>query len=73
MVLEAAVPKQVSKQSFSKVSSEVAARRCSSKWVFLKISQRQNTCVGLFFNKVEEETPTQVFSCEYCKIFKVSL
>ena len=24
------------------------------------------------FNKVEEETPTQVFSCEYCETFKNS-
>ena len=28
--------------------------KCSSKWVFLKISQnsQENTCIGVFFNKV---------------------
>ena len=49
--------------------------------MFLKISQysHENTCVGVFFNKVaslqacnfiKNETPTQVFSCEYFEIFK---
>ena len=46
-------------------------RRCPSKKVFLKISQysQENTCVGVNFIK---KTPTQVFSYEYCKIFKNS-
>ena len=52
--------------------------------MFLKILQylRENTCVGVFFlNKVaglkawkpfllKKQTLTQVFSCEYCEIFK---
>ena len=25
---------------------------------------------GLFFNKVEKETMAQMFSCEFCKVFK---
>ena len=35
-----------------------------------------NVCVGVFFTGLKariltkKETPTQVFSCEYCKIFK---
>ena len=45
----------------------------------LKMSQisQENACVGSLFNivaglalKFFEETPTQVFSCEICKIFK---
>ena len=40
---------------------------CSVEKVFLKISQnlQENTCV-------EKETPTQVFSCEFCQILKTS-
>ena len=51
---------------------EAAVGRCSSKKVFLKISQysQKNTCVGVSFYC--KETPAQVFSCEYCKIFKNS-
>ena len=41
----------------------------------------RNTCAGIPFNKIaglkacifiKKDTPTQVFSCEYCKIFKKS-
>ena len=39
MVLNA-IEKQSSKQSLCKVSSEAAIPRCSSKYVFLKISHR---------------------------------
>ena len=49
--------------------------------MFLKISQnsQENTCASLFFNKVtglrfatllKKETLAQVFSCEFCEIFK---
>ena len=49
--------------------------RCSAKKVFLKISQnsQKNTCARVsFFIKLpaKKETPGQVFSCEFCKIFK---
>ena len=39
------------------------------KKLFLKITQysQENTC-GVFFQ--QKEVATQVFSCEYCKIFK---
>ena len=38
--------------------SEAVARRCSLKTVFLKMSQNS------------KESPTQVFSCKFCEIFK---
>ena len=55
----------------------------SSKWVFLKISQysQEHICVGFSFSikwqvlglpLYKKETPTQVFSYEYCEIFKNS-
>ena len=44
------------------VNKEAVARRCSAIRVFLKISP--HACN--FFKK----TPTQVFSCEFCEIFK---
>ena len=50
---------------------EAVTRSCSK--VFLKISQysQKKTCVGVFSNKVAAlKPPTQVFFCEYCKIFK---
>ena len=55
--------------------SEAVVCRCSSKWVFLKVSQipQETTCVESPFNKVAgPETSTQVFSCEICEIFKNS-
>ena len=56
-------------------------RRCSLKNVVLKNSIKftgKNLCQSLFFNKVscaagnfiKKETLAQVFSCEFCKIFK---
>ena len=59
--------------------SEAVVRRCTSKLVFLKISQcSQKTPVFEFlFNKAEDLKASifikNVFSCEYCKIFKNSL
>ena len=46
--------------------SKAVAGRCSLKKVFPKILQnsQENTCV-LF----KKETPTQVFSCEFCEVF----
>ena len=42
--------------------------------MFLEISQnsQENTCDSLFFNKkiIKKDTLAQVFSCEFCKIFK---
>ena len=63
--------------------SEAAVHRSSSKLVFLKISQYlQETPVleSLFYKAaglkvcifIKKEIPTQVFSCEYCEIFKSS-
>ena len=45
------------------------------KKVLINVSQdsRENTCVGVYFikkNFIKKEIPTQVFSCEFCKIFK---
>ena len=45
--------------------SEVAIRGYSLKQMFLKISQ-ENTCVEIFFF-LKKETPTLVFSSEYCE------
>ena len=54
-------------------------QRCSMKKVFLEISQnsQENTCARASFliklqayNFIKKETLTQVFSCEFCKIFK---
>ena len=42
--------------------------------MFLKLSQnsQESICVGVSFwyNRLIKKTPTQVFSCEFCKIFK---
>ena len=62
---------------------KAAVRRCSSKYVFLKLSQYswENICLKSLFNKVsrllglkhfQKETPTQVLSREYCETFKNS-
>ena len=62
--------------------SAEAVWRYSIKNLLLKISQylQENTCVGVsFFKKVtglrpcnfiKKETPTRVFSCKICEIFK---
>ena len=51
--------------------TETVVGRGSVKMIFLKILQTfrgKHLCMSLFFNK--EETLAQVFSCEFCKIFK---
>ena len=61
--------------------TEVVARRCSIKKVFLEISQnsQENTCARNHFliklqakawNFIKKESLTQMFSCEISKIFK---
>ena len=45
------------------ISLEAAVRRCSSKYVFLKILRYSQD----LFSKV---TPTQMFLWQYCEIFK---
>ena len=71
-------------QSTIKPLSEAFVRRCSVKNMFLEISQKsqENTCArDSFFNKVAGQRPVacnfikkeslaQVFSCEFCEIFK---
>ena len=63
------------------LNTEVVAWRCSVKKVFLEISEnsQENTCAGVFSkqswrpqtsNFIKKETLAQVFSCEFCKIFK---
>ena len=63
--------------------SEAAVGRYSSKQVFLKIYQcsQETPVFESLFNKagalkacifIKKEIPTQVFSCEYCAIFKNS-
>ena len=55
----------------------ISHRGCSIKKVFLTFLniQRKTPALVSIFNKVaglqpyQKETPTQVFSCEYCKVF----
>ena len=68
-------------KDFDLVSPEAVAQRCSIKKVFLEFSQnsQENTCARVPFliklqvsscNFIKKETPGQVFSCEFCEIFK---
>ena len=68
MILKATVQKHSPRQSLSKISSEAAVRIRSSKF-----RNSKTPVLEPFFNKVEEEIPTQVCSCEYCKTFKNSI
>ena len=64
--------------------TEAVTRKCSVKKVFLKISQnlQENICARVSFliklqasacNFIKKETLTQMFSCEFCKIFKSTI
>ena len=49
--------------------------RCSVKKAFLEISQnsQENTCAeSEASNFIKKETLAQVFSCEFCKISKIT-
>ena len=63
------------------LSTEAAARGVLSEKLFLNILQysQESTVVGVSFSEscrpealqlYQKETPTQVFFCEYCRIFK---
>ena len=56
----------------SSLNSEAVTRSCSFRKVFLKISQnsQENTCAESLFLYQKRNTVAQVFSCEFCKIFK---
>ena len=45
-------------------------RGCSIKKVFLKVSQNQQVNRPQARNFIKKETLTQMFSCEFCQIFK---
>ena len=47
------------------VRSRSSHQRCSIKKVFLRISQNAEAC-----NFIKKEALAQVFSCEFCEIFK---
>ena len=53
---------------------EAVAQRCPVKKVFWEISQnsQENTCAGASFliKLIKKETLAQVFSCEFCEIYK---
>ena len=52
---------------------EAVAWRCSVKNVFLKISQNSqgSACVEVsFLIFIKKETPTLMFSCEFCEILR---
>ena len=61
--------------------SRTVIRRCSFKKMFLKISQilQENTCAATSFlqemvcNFVKKDTPAQLLSSEFCKMFKNTL
>ena len=66
------------------IKTEAVVQRCSVKKVFLKISQnsQENTCARASFliklqasvcNFIKKETLAQVFSCEFCEVFKKSM
>ena len=56
-------------KSSLKVSLQTVVRRCSVKKVFLKISQNAGLSSA---TSLKKETLAQVFSCEFCEIFKNS-
>ena len=37
---------------------------------FLKVHRKVPTLESFFFNFIKKETPTQVFSCEFCQILR---
>ena len=62
-------------------SNRTNHQRCSVKTLLLKISQnsKENTCSRVsilielqaeVYNFIKKETLAQVFSCEFCEIFK---
>ena len=73
------VPVALSQKSKTCLTSEAVVQRCSVKKVFLEISQnsQKNSCTRVSFstklqasNVIRKETLAQVFSCEFCEIFK---
>ena len=54
-----------------KIRNRSSHQRCSAKKVLLKISQvsQESFVLEFLFNN---ETPTQVFSCKICEIFKTA-
>ena len=56
------------------VCAEAVVQRCSVKKVFLEILQnsQENTCAraSLLIKLIKKETLAQVFSREFCEIFK---
>ena len=55
--------------------TEASVCRCSPKWIFLKNSQYLEYLLiklQAFRQLYLKDAPTQVLSCEYCKIFKNS-
>ena len=72
MVLKGTVRNKVPNNHFLKTVqkqpyAEVLQHGCSSRFCTSKTPVLES-----LFKKVEEETPTQVFSCEHCEIFKNS-
>ena len=50
-------------------------RRCSIQktiLIYFAIFTGKHLCWSLFLNFIKKETPTQVFSGQYCEIFKKS-
>ena len=63
----------------NEIHSEMVVGICSAKQMPPKISEnsQENTCAGVLLliklqascNFLKQETPTQVFPCEFCKTF----
>ena len=71
------LPMNISITSCSYTNSvclEEVIQRCFVKKVFLEISQisQENTCTRVSFLPafIKKENLAQVFSCEFCKVFK---
>ena len=67
MVLKATLQKESPKLSLPQVTSEAAVRKCSSKWVFLEISQysQENICVVVFLIKVQALLYATLFKTDF--------
>ena len=55
--------------------TDAAIGSCSSKQVFLKIfniDMKTPVLESLFNRTLYKETPTQVFSCQYCEILRTA-
>ena len=68
--------KKICSANLRKIHTQVAVRRCSSKWIFLKMSQysQENSCVGVFFlMKFIRGSRTGFFRENYAKCLRTAI